>query len=168
MAHLERAGDKCPVTEQPPQKTLLELERLDRSQPHRGGPAPHPSARRAARRRRNRRSIWGGRRRERSAALIDGGGWVTIAAKPSDKIQKTSECEERMSKHPGLDLVERARALAPLIAREAGAAVSDAFGQALGYNKPDPRAFGVLVTAPAIHSAAVGRLATRARELAAR
>src|SRR6476469_1293145 len=32
---------------------------------------------------------------------------------------RTRECEERMSKHPGLDLVERARALAPLIAREA-------------------------------------------------
>ncbi len=57
---------------------------------------------------------------------------------------------------------------AALIAREAGAAVTDAFGQALGYNKPDPRAFGVLVTAPAIHSAAVDRLATRAQELAAR
>src|SRR5512139_2723126 len=31
----------------------------------------------------------------------------------------TRECEERMTKHPGLDLVERARALAPLITREA-------------------------------------------------
>lgn len=56
---------------------------------------------------------------------------------------------------------------AALIAREAGAAVTDAFGQALGYNKPDPRAFGVLVTAPAIHAAAVDRLADRARELSA-
>src|SRR3954451_14006797 len=35
------------------------------------------------------------------------------------KTPRTRECEERMSKHPGLDLVERARALAPLIAREA-------------------------------------------------
>ena len=57
---------------------------------------------------------------------------------------------------------------AALIAREAGAAVTDAFGQALGYNKPDPRAFGVLVTAPAIHGAAVDRLAARAQELATR
>lgn len=56
---------------------------------------------------------------------------------------------------------------AALIAREAGAAVSDAFGQPLAYNKPDPRAFGVLVSAPAIHAAAVERLADRARELAA-
>ena len=55
---------------------------------------------------------------------------------------------------------------AALIAREAGAAVTDAFGGPLNYNKPDPRAFGVLVTAPAIHGAAVARLAGRAKELA--
>jgi myo-inositol-1(or 4)-monophosphatase len=55
---------------------------------------------------------------------------------------------------------------AALIAREAGAVVTDAFGAALNYNKPDPRAFGVLVTAPAIHSAAVARLAGRANALA--
>ena len=55
---------------------------------------------------------------------------------------------------------------ATLIAREAGAAVSDAFGHKLNYNKRDPRAFGVLVTAPAIHVAAVERLAERARKLA--
>ena len=56
-------------------------------------------------------------------------------------------------------------AAATLIAREAGAAVSDAFGGALAYNKRDPRAFGVLVTAPAIHAAAVERLAERAERL---
>jgi len=56
-------------------------------------------------------------------------------------------------------------AAACLIAREAGAAVSDAFGQKLNYNKPDPRAFGVLVSAPAIHGAAVDRLAERAKRL---
>lgn len=56
---------------------------------------------------------------------------------------------------------------AALIAREAGAAVSDAFGQTLNYNKPDPRAFGLLVTAPAIHAAAVDRLAERAARLSA-
>jgi myo-inositol-1(or 4)-monophosphatase len=54
---------------------------------------------------------------------------------------------------------------AALIAREAGAAVSDALGQPLAYNKPDPRAFGLLVCAPAIHDAAVERLAVRAKEL---
>lgn len=57
---------------------------------------------------------------------------------------------------------------ATLIAREAGAAVSDAFGAALAYNKRDPRAFGVLVSAPAIHAAAVARLAERAAEIAGR
>ena len=57
---------------------------------------------------------------------------------------------------------------AALIAREAGAAVSDAFGEPLDYNKRDPRSFGVLVTAPAIHAAAVERLGPRAAELAAK
>jgi myo-inositol-1(or 4)-monophosphatase len=55
---------------------------------------------------------------------------------------------------------------AALIAREAGATVTDAFGGPLNYNKRDPRAFGVLVTAPAIHQAAVERLAERATRLA--
>lgn len=53
-------------------------------------------------------------------------------------------------------------AAATLIAREAGAAVTDVFGQPISYNKRDPRAFGLLVTAPAIHAAAVERLAERA------
>jgi len=57
-------------------------------------------------------------------------------------------------------------AAATLIAREAGAAISDAFGAPLAYNKRDPRAFGLLVCAPAIHAAAVERLAERAAELA--
>lgn len=57
-------------------------------------------------------------------------------------------------------------AAATLIAREAGAEVSDAFGKPLVYNKRDPRAFGLLVTAPAIHAAAVDRLAERAARLA--
>lgn len=57
-------------------------------------------------------------------------------------------------------------AAAGLIAREAGATVTDAFGQPLRFNKPDPRAFGVLATAPAIHSAAVERLAEDAKRLA--
>jgi len=58
-------------------------------------------------------------------------------------------------------------AAAALIAREAGAAVSDAFGRPLSYNKRDPRAFGVLVSAPAIHQAAVERLADRAERFSA-
>ncbi|MDE1468201.1 3'(2'),5'-bisphosphate nucleotidase CysQ [Aurantiacibacter sp. D1-12] len=57
-------------------------------------------------------------------------------------------------------------AAAALIAREAGAAVTDAFGEPLVYNKRDPRAFGLLVSAPAIHGAAVKRLADRAQAIA--
>lgn len=57
-------------------------------------------------------------------------------------------------------------AAATLIAREAGAAVTDAFGKALNYNKHDPRAFGLLVSSSAIHQAAVTRLAGRAAEYA--
>ena len=53
-------------------------------------------------------------------------------------------------------------AAAALIAREAGAAVTDAFGHALNYNKRDPRAFGLLVSSPHIHAAAVEHLAERA------
>ncbi len=56
-------------------------------------------------------------------------------------------------------------AAATLIAREAGAEVSDAFGQPLALNKHDPRDFGVLVCSPAIHAAAVARLAERANAL---
>ena len=54
-------------------------------------------------------------------------------------------------------------AAAVLIAREAGATVSDAFGQPLAFNTPTAKAFGVLVSAPAIHAAAVERLALRAQ-----
>ena len=53
-------------------------------------------------------------------------------------------------------------AAATLIAREAGAVVSDAFGRTLAYNKRDPRSFGLLVSAPAIHAAATEHLADRA------
>jgi myo-inositol-1(or 4)-monophosphatase len=56
-------------------------------------------------------------------------------------------------------------AAATLIAREAGAEVSDAFGDPLAYNKHDPRAFGLLVCSPMIHAAAVERLAERAARL---
>ncbi len=56
-------------------------------------------------------------------------------------------------------------AAAALIAREAGAFVTDAFGKPLAYNKRDPRAFGLLASAPGIHDAAVDRLAMRAARL---
>ena len=56
-------------------------------------------------------------------------------------------------------------AAATLIAREAGAEATDAFGRPLAYNKHDPRDFGLLVCSPAIHAAAVERLAERAAAL---
>ncbi|MEM9310234.1 MAG: 3'(2'),5'-bisphosphate nucleotidase CysQ [Pseudomonadota bacterium] len=56
-------------------------------------------------------------------------------------------------------------AAATLIAREAGAQISDAFGQPLAYNKHDPRDFGLLVCSPGIHADAVKRLARRAEAL---
>ena len=56
-------------------------------------------------------------------------------------------------------------AAAALVAREAGAAVSDAFGRKLDYNKRDPRAFGLIASAPAIHDATVDHLAERAATL---
>ncbi|WEJ99733.1 MAG: 3'(2'),5'-bisphosphate nucleotidase CysQ [Candidatus Sphingomonas phytovorans] len=57
-------------------------------------------------------------------------------------------------------------AAAILIAAEAGATVSDAFGKPLFFNTPSAQAFGVLATTPGIHAAAVDRLADRARTLA--
>lgn len=59
-------------------------------------------------------------------------------------------------------------AAAALIAQEAGAAVSDAVGRPLAFNRPDPRAFGMLCCAPAIHDAAVERLSGRASALLGR
>jgi len=59
-------------------------------------------------------------------------------------------------------------AAAMLVAAEAGAAVGDAFGQPIRYNSTKAEAFGVLVTAPALHAAAVARLADPAREAAAK
>jgi myo-inositol-1(or 4)-monophosphatase len=54
-------------------------------------------------------------------------------------------------------------AAASLIAREAGATVTDALGRPLRFNRQNPTALGVLCCAPAIHAAAVERLAGRAR-----
>jgi myo-inositol-1(or 4)-monophosphatase len=53
-------------------------------------------------------------------------------------------------------------AAAHLVAQEAGAVVTNALGQPIRYNKPDPRDFGLICSAPYIHDAAVERLADRA------
>lgn len=54
-------------------------------------------------------------------------------------------------------------AAATLIAREAGAAVGDAFGEPLVFNQRDPRAFGLVVSTPSIFDAAVAHVAVRAQ-----
>jgi myo-inositol-1(or 4)-monophosphatase len=53
-------------------------------------------------------------------------------------------------------------AAAALIAEEAGATVTDALGVPLTFNTHGGEAFGILVSAPAIHTAALARLAERA------
>jgi myo-inositol-1(or 4)-monophosphatase len=53
-------------------------------------------------------------------------------------------------------------AAAALIASESGAAVTGALGQPLAFNTASGEAFGVLVSTPAIHAAAVERLRERA------
>jgi myo-inositol-1(or 4)-monophosphatase len=52
-------------------------------------------------------------------------------------------------------------AAAVLIAREAGAEVTDALGQPLAFNTRSAEAFGVLVTAQGLHGAALERLRER-------
>ena len=56
-------------------------------------------------------------------------------------------------------------AAAILVASEAGAVVTDALGAPLVFNKPRPQAFGVLVSTPGIHPAAVERLSHRAHAI---
>ncbi len=56
-------------------------------------------------------------------------------------------------------------AAAALIASEAGATVSGALGQPLAFNTASGAAFGVLVTTPGIHQAALDRLRERAMEI---
>lgn len=53
-------------------------------------------------------------------------------------------------------------AAAALIAEEAGAIVTDALGLPIRYNTHPAETFGVMASAPAIHTAAVARLAERA------
>jgi myo-inositol-1(or 4)-monophosphatase len=52
---------------------------------------------------------------------------------------------------------------AALLASEAGAIVTDALGEPIGFNKPDPRAFGLLVSAPGLHATALARFGPKAR-----
>lgn len=56
-------------------------------------------------------------------------------------------------------------AAAHLVAQESGAVVTDALGGPIVYNKRDPRDFGLICCAPALHATAVERLADRATAL---
>ena len=56
-------------------------------------------------------------------------------------------------------------AAATLIAAEAGASVTDAFGNPLRFNTPRAQAFGVIASSPFIHEAVVARLADRAKAM---
>lgn len=56
-------------------------------------------------------------------------------------------------------------AAAHLVAKEAGAVVTDALGKPIRYNKREPHDFGLICCAPGIHAAAVERLAERAGKL---
>jgi myo-inositol-1(or 4)-monophosphatase len=59
-------------------------------------------------------------------------------------------------------------AAAALIAQEAGAIVTDAFGAPLRYNSTRGEAFGLVAAAPGIHAAMVERVSARATVAAAR
>ncbi|MBB5987172.1 inositol monophosphatase family protein [Sphingobium lignivorans] len=56
-------------------------------------------------------------------------------------------------------------AAATLIAQEAGAIVTDALGDPIRFNKPDPRVPGLLCGVPAIHEAGLARLRERALKM---
>lgn len=56
-------------------------------------------------------------------------------------------------------------AAAALIATEAGAAVTDAIGRPLRFNRPRPLIFGVLCCAPGIQQAMLERISGRARQM---
>jgi len=56
-------------------------------------------------------------------------------------------------------------AAASLIAQEAGARVTDALGEPIRFNKPDPSVTGLLCAVPALHDAGLGRLRDRALRL---
>lgn len=56
-------------------------------------------------------------------------------------------------------------AAADLIAREAGAIVTDALGAPIRYNKPDPRVIGLLCGVPALHEVGLERVRARAQKL---
>ena len=138
-----------------------------------------------------RRERWiaaAGRGGSRNGVRLAAGSTATLAGArvPADALPKADRDFTRVDKPNSIalriamvaadeaDLVATLRwgsewdiAAAVLVAGEAGAAVSDALGVPLRFNKPDPQAFGVVACAPGIHDAAVARLAERAAQLSA-
>jgi len=127
-----------------------------------------------------------GRGATRNGAVVRCGKWTALggARVPADTlprpdsdlvlVEKPNSIALRIAKVAAdeADLVATLRwghewdvAAAVLIAAEAGAAVSDALGAPLAFNTPRAQAFGVVVSTPGIHAAAVERLADRARAL---
>jgi len=56
-------------------------------------------------------------------------------------------------------------AAASLIVQEAGGMVTDVMGRTLRFNRPDPRALGILCCVPTLHDEAVARLHERAMKV---
>ncbi len=123
----------------------------------------------------------GGATRNGSPILVSGHGALAGARVPADILPRADrdlvvvEKPNSIALRIGMvasgqaDLVAAMRwgkewdiAAAALIAQEAGAIVTDVLGRPLRYNSTKGDAFGVLATTPAIHQAALERLATRA------
>jgi myo-inositol-1(or 4)-monophosphatase len=129
------------------------------------------------------RAVAGGAATLNGAALTSGTRDVLAGARvPVDALPKADRILSAVEKPNSIalriamiaadraDLVATLRwgnewdiAAAVLIAERAGASVTDALGQPLMFNKPNPSAFGVLVSTAGIHDAAVAHLAERAR-----
>ena len=129
----------------------------------------------------------GGATRNGAALLVSGHAALAGARVPADVLPRADKDLVAVDKPNSIalrigmvasgqaDLVAAMRwgkewdiAAAALIAQEAGATVTDILGRPLRYNSTKGDAFGVLATAPAIHGAALERLASRAAQALAR
>lgn len=93
-------------------------------------------------------------------------GLVMVERPNSIALRMAKVADQRADMYASIRLgAEWDIAASALIVREAGALVTDVFGEPLRFNKPDPRAFGVLCSAPAVHAATVELLRDRALKL---
>lgn len=121
----------------------------------------------------NGETVWAGERRQLSGARVPATSLprvdrdlVCVAQPNSIALRMAMVAADQA------DLVATLRwgfewdvAAATLIAREAGAIVTDAFGQPLSFNTARAQAFGVIASVPGIHAQVVGRLSERAHIL---